>query len=85
MLRNCVMVARQTLTLFVWVQILVPQPSCCDPVKRVTTLIGVWLSLVERLVRDQEAAGSTPVTPTKRKSGGLYGLRFAVIYPLSFL
>ena len=25
-LRNCVMVARQTLTLFVWVQILVPQP-----------------------------------------------------------
>ena len=26
--------------------------------------IGVWLSLVERLVRDQEAAGSSPVTPT---------------------
>ena len=26
-LRNCVMVARQTLTLFVWVQILVPQPT----------------------------------------------------------
>ena len=26
-LRNCVMVARQTLTLFVWVQILVPQPK----------------------------------------------------------
>ena len=25
---------------------------------------GVWLSLVERLVRDQEAAGSNPVTPT---------------------
>lgn len=25
-LRNCVRVARQTLTLFVWVQILVPQP-----------------------------------------------------------
>ncbi len=26
LLRDCVMVARQTLTLFVWVQILVPQP-----------------------------------------------------------
>ena len=27
--------------------------------------VGVWLSLVECLVRDQEAAGSSPVTPTK--------------------
>ncbi len=26
---------------------------------------GVWHSLVVRLVRDQEAAGSSPVTPTK--------------------
>ena len=26
---------------------------------------GVWLSLVERCVRDAEAAGSNPVTPTK--------------------
>ena len=26
-MRNCVRVARQTLTLFVWVQILVPQPT----------------------------------------------------------
>ena len=25
---------------------------------------GVWLSLVERYVRDVEAAGSNPVTPT---------------------
>lgn len=25
---------------------------------------GVWLSLVERLVRDQEAGGSSPLTPT---------------------
>ena len=25
---------------------------------------GVWLSLVERLVRDQEAVGSNPATPT---------------------
>ena len=26
---------------------------------------GVWLSLVERCVRDAEGAGSNPVTPTK--------------------
>ena len=25
---------------------------------------GVWLSLVERFVRDEEVAGSNPVTPT---------------------
>ena len=28
---------------------------------------GVWHSLVVRLVRDQEAAGSNPVTPTNEK------------------
>ncbi len=33
------------------------------------TVIGVWLSPVECLVRDQEAAGSNPVTPIKRKQG----------------
>ena len=27
---------------------------------------GVWLSLVERLVRDQEAGGSNPLTPTRK-------------------
>ena len=27
-------------------------------------LVGVWLSLVERLLREQEAVGSTPATPT---------------------
>gem|GEM_PF-5110597 len=27
-------------------------------------LFGVWLSLVERLLRVQEVAGSNPVTPT---------------------
>lgn len=27
---------------------------------------GVWLSLVECLVRDQEAGGSNPLTPTKK-------------------
>ncbi len=30
---------------------------------------GVWLSLVERTVRDREVAGSNPVTPTKSKAG----------------
>ena len=30
--------------------------------------IGVWLSLVECLVRDQEAAGSNPVTPMRNQS-----------------
>lgn len=28
--------------------------------------IGVWLSLVECLVRDQEAGGSNPLTPTSK-------------------
>ena len=28
-----------------------------------SVVIGVWLSLVERYVRDVEAAGSNPVTP----------------------
>jgi hypothetical protein len=27
--------------------------------------VGAWLSLVERLVRDQEAGGSNPLAPTK--------------------
>ena len=27
--------------------------------------IGVWRSLVSRMVRDHEAAGSSPATPTK--------------------
>ena len=31
--------------------------------------IGVWHSLVVRLVRDQEVVGSNPVTPTKSKRG----------------
>ena len=32
-----------------------------------STQIGVWHSLVVRLVRDQEAAGSNPVTPTNSR------------------
>ena len=27
--------------------------------------VGAWLSLVERLVRDQEVGGSNPLAPTK--------------------
>ncbi len=50
-LRNCVMVAQQTLTLFVWVRILVPQPR------------GV-AQLVECCVRDAEAESSSLSTPT---------------------
>jgi hypothetical protein len=30
--------------------------------------IGAWLSLVERLVRDQEAGGSNPLAPTNSHS-----------------
>ena len=30
--------------------------------------IEVWLSLVERCVRDAEAVGSSPVTSTRKKS-----------------
>jgi hypothetical protein len=32
--------------------------------KRYLPLVGAWLSLVERLVRDQEAGGSNPLAPT---------------------
>ena len=39
--------------------------------------IGMWLSLVECLVRDEEAAGSNPVIPT-RGNRMLCGLRFFV-------
>ena len=33
---------------------------------RVTAYFEVWLSLVERFVRDEEAAGSNPVTSTTK-------------------
>ena len=32
-------------------------------IQQIPYFIGVWLSLVERYVRDVEAAGSNPVTP----------------------
>ena len=37
-----------------------------DKYNRQAKNIGVWRSLVSRLVRDQEAAGSNPATPTKK-------------------
>ena len=57
------MVAQQTLTLFVWVQILVPLPKSLG-LREPRLFYEVWLSLVERYVRDVEAAGSNPVTST---------------------
>jgi hypothetical protein len=30
----------------------------------ITPAVGVWLSLVEHLVRDEGVAGSNPATPT---------------------
>ena len=77
-MRNCVMVARQTLTLFVWVQILVPQPKAQSLrfFRRLCLLlkhnIEVWLSLVERYVRDVEVAGSNPVTSTIKETSFVY-------------
>ncbi len=44
-------------------------------------LIGVWLSLVECLVRDQEAGGSNPLTPTKKISSRNAGGYFLVGSP----
>lgn len=47
---------------------------------------GVWRSLVARVVRDDEAAGSNPVTPTTDLlSGGapdIVGRHFLGAYPL---
>ncbi len=62
------MVAQQTLTLFVWVQILVPLPRVASASCVIRgPFYEVWLSLVERYVRDVEVAGSNPVTSTKEK------------------
>ena len=39
------------------------------------SILGVWHSLVVRLVRDQEAAGSNPVTPTN-----VYSIQRSVLF-----
>ncbi len=64
------MVAQQTLTLFVWVQILVPLPKSLG-LREPRLFYEVWLSLVERYVRDVEAAGSNPVTSTTSEQSPL--------------
>ena len=69
-MRNCVRVARQTLTLFVWVRILVPQPRISPGIVDIPGLdfaLEVWLSLVERYVRDVEAVCSNHITSTSKK------------------
>ena len=48
----------------------VPSPIAQGKQKNKKTHLGVWHSLVVRLVRDQEAAGSNPVTPTNIKNYG---------------
>ena len=42
---------------------------------------GVWRSLVARFVRDEEAVGSNPATPTRARAAGPYGSA-ASSYPL---
>ena len=81
-MRYCVMVARQTLTLFVWVQILVPQPKETSALPRFLH-IEVWLSLVERYVRDVEAGGSNPLTSTKMKPGAIDAPGFLFLKKMS--
>ena len=51
---------------------------------------GAWLSLVERVVRDYEVAGSNPVAPTAesiRRSSGAFSFskKSSEPFPLCFL
>ena len=43
--------------------------------------IGVWLSLVERYVRDVEAAGSNPVTPIDPPQASVCGVFYCLKTP----
>ena len=42
-------------------------------------IFGMWLSLVERCVRDAEVAGSNPVTSTIKKRYQMKGVSFLFI------
>ena len=42
--------------------------------------IGVWRSLVSRLVRVQEASGSNPDTPTKNPESAFAGSGFLIVF-----
>ena len=47
-------------------------------------IIGVWLSLVECLVRDQEAGGSNPLTPTSQEPRHAFARsRFLLLYSIT--
>ena len=49
--------------------------------QQIPYFIGVWLSLVERYVRDVEAAGSNPVTPIfVWEAGILMNIRIPVFF-----
>ena len=39
--------------------------AICESQTTASHSIGLWLSLVERLVRDEEAVGSNPTSPTR--------------------
>ncbi len=41
------------------------QPSSGSAIRPPAKDVGVWLSLVEHLVRDEGVAGSNPATPTR--------------------
>ena len=58
------MAAQQTLTLLVGGSS--PFSVAGNLQLQVPYFIGVWLSLVERYVRDVEVAGSNPVTPMSK-------------------
>ena len=52
----------------------IDRPACPATVRSsLTRHVGLWLSLVERFVRDEEAAGSNPASPTMRSMAGCRG------------
>ena len=55
-------------------QFLLPSITLCYHIRRcLKQYIGLWLSLVERCVRDAEAAGSNPVNPTRNCRSAVRG------------
>ena len=55
-------------------QFLLPSVTLCYHIRRcLKQYIGLWLSLVERCVRDAEAAGSNPVNPTRNCRSAVRG------------
>ena len=59
-------------------QFLLPSITLCYHIRRcLKQYIGLWLSLVERCVRDAEAAGSNPVNPTRNCRSAVRGWPFS--------